>query len=1022
MPTSCSNVPVHGTMPACDDFRETTCRFTPSAANNDEVTSSLMYVHHLPHVTQFCDAATHQASPPTKHNGLCNHRPVWQVILQHPDFLYDSNPSGEATMNVTPVFTYVRQAPTRYVIVVENTAIMNEQKRWEFLRKAVRKLLVYDVPAGSEVGVVLFNEEARTKLPLAPTPSTLDERQRLATASMPRNPSTTQQGQRCIICGLEEAVVMLKSSGSSAGGVILLVTSGSPQPLSPYDIRQMSAVVTKGGVRVVPIVYPVTAVRDTKPTSGVEKLAQLSGTESFAVLDEGIGSDSKVSMMVALMDALYSALRIFIPHADKLPLLVHKQEFPGGTLSTSHGSFNIDNTLGGEVKFALTYYDLNHVGNTVNLINPHGRIMETLHMQEEDGDVNTIFITVTNAMAGEWKYNVENRADSHQSLCVRVLATPRTADTTTASTDAITLTSWTSNTASPINVSDVENPVVLYAQVLCGESPVVGARVEASLQRLGTNSTGSRYAPVTFLLLDNGSGDADTTRYDGVYSRYLPPQESPAARYTLSVSLGDNNGTARIILSPHVSSSTRQRPHPSNHMSYTGQVGPFGEHYARAHSYHPAWPRCCGSRVPYTSTLPIGNLFRSVTVGVIDLEGGQHSLAHIPPSRIGDLRAEVNVAAQKVTFYWTAPGDRLDHDQAMKYEVIFSRNAAATGQGSGEKTLEWETPKLVGTASSHDMAWGRHDGVYYLAMRAVSKTGVPGPWSNTAEFFMPHPSTTTEINTGGSTQGGVLGGRFGEIGVTTPQPSFLSTRNILAIVGAACGILIVILVMAVYYLLVVTRRRRHNQEKKSIEVLEPAATTTPAGCDTDSETDSITKPPPPPEARVVGEAEMTGKRSMSPIQSWPASTLLAEHERRHPHDTPEGGEAGGEMTLHQPDLGVPYMPTVHPAPPHPFYYHTPNGHYIEDNLPMDSGSMISTQPSESISVYKVDTNTNDNVRQQPSSMTATPISWEGGRRAGTMKVPPPTPPKPTLSAHLTLGGVAATPLGTERKRRNVTQV
>lgn len=70
---------------------------------------------------------------------------------------------------------------------------------------------------------------------------------------------------------------MLKAKGSSAaGGVILLVTSGSPLPLTPYDVEQMGAVVTQEGVRVVPIIYPVTD-RNPKPTPGVETLAQLSG-------------------------------------------------------------------------------------------------------------------------------------------------------------------------------------------------------------------------------------------------------------------------------------------------------------------------------------------------------------------------------------------------------------------------------------------------------------------------------------------------------------------------------------------------------------------------------------------------------------------------------------------------------------------------------------------------------------------------------------------------------------------------
>lgn len=43
------------------------------------------------------------------------------------------------------------------------------------------------------------------------------------------------------------------------------------------------------------------------------------------MLDEGIGSDSKVSMMVALMDSLYAALGLFIKDGDKLPQVVHKK-------------------------------------------------------------------------------------------------------------------------------------------------------------------------------------------------------------------------------------------------------------------------------------------------------------------------------------------------------------------------------------------------------------------------------------------------------------------------------------------------------------------------------------------------------------------------------------------------------------------------------------------------------------------------------------------------------------------------
>lgn len=91
---------------------------------------------------------------------------------------------------------------TCQVFIIKNFIF---QKRWEFLRKAIRKLLVYDIPAGSMVGVVKFDQTAYAKLPLEELPATLNDRQRLATASMPRNPSKVTQSQKCIICGLEEA-------------------------------------------------------------------------------------------------------------------------------------------------------------------------------------------------------------------------------------------------------------------------------------------------------------------------------------------------------------------------------------------------------------------------------------------------------------------------------------------------------------------------------------------------------------------------------------------------------------------------------------------------------------------------------------------------------------------------------------------------------------------------------------------------------------------------------------------------
>ena len=41
------------------------------------------------------------------------------------------------------------------------------QRRWEFVRKAVRRVVVYDLPNGAEVAVVVFNAKDKAAAPLS---------------------------------------------------------------------------------------------------------------------------------------------------------------------------------------------------------------------------------------------------------------------------------------------------------------------------------------------------------------------------------------------------------------------------------------------------------------------------------------------------------------------------------------------------------------------------------------------------------------------------------------------------------------------------------------------------------------------------------------------------------------------------------------------------------------------------------------------------------------------------------------
>lgn len=100
---------------------------------------------------------------------------------------------------------------------------------------------------------------------------------------------------------------------------------------------------------------------------------------------------------------------------------------------------------------------------------------------------------------GTWNYTVENRADSHQGLYVQVTAR-RNAST------GLAVRLWTSSGTRSLNSSDPTSKAVVFVEVRAGVAPIRNARVIVTLQRLGTNETGSNYQPVFLDLFDNGAG------------------------------------------------------------------------------------------------------------------------------------------------------------------------------------------------------------------------------------------------------------------------------------------------------------------------------------------------------------------------------------------------------------------------------------------------------------------------------------------------------------------------------------
>nr|XP_053635612.1 uncharacterized protein LOC128690882 [Cherax quadricarinatus] len=705
-----------------------------------------------------------------------------------------------------PQLYFIRQPTQRFVLLVEDTTVMNVQRRWEFVRKAVRRVVVYDLPNGAQVAVVVFNAEDKEAAPLSTVlESTVSDLRERVGSSLPRNPSNVRESQACVACGIRRAVRVLEEGGAppQAANIVLVTSGGDGRESEAEEVQRL---VQRYGLRLLLVLYPL-AERPglPAPPHALVPIARESGGSVFTVMDEGVGNDSKVSMLVSLMEALTAAVAA---GGATTPVLIHSSTYQGGIASDSTGYFSLDDSLAANARFAVYYYDLNHVGNTIHLTAPSGAIFASVNMQEEDGDVNMIFINLHNAERGIWKYKVENRADSHQALHIQVTSLP-------SSSNDVSVRVWTNQDTEDVITTDVIQPIILYGEIKMGGAAVMDAAAMATLQRLGTNATGGTYPPVKVPLLDLGTGDPDITRGDGVYTRYAPPLDGPA-RYALLLTV--DAGKAVLALA-----QTHVRDHDLRHHrhAYTKELAFGGFEDDRSW----ASPSCCGTVVPYAHTRESPPFTRQVTGPTLDiLEGHVVSRDKIPPAKIMDLVAWVNHSSGRVVLDWTAVGEDRDWGRAHVYEgYVAPTKSQAALKCTGERIRGLPVPAPATNKERAAVALTVHEKkVLWVCLRAVDRHGNRGPPSNPAALWLPRPPATDQVTIrargpGGSGLSSGLGGYGADAGI-------VGSEKAAVISGCVGGLLLVVILVATYcYCLPSTLKRRLNRRRQQPEDPEKAA-------------------------------------------------------------------------------------------------------------------------------------------------------------------------------------------------------
>lgn len=281
-----------------------------------------MFAAEAPSVTMFCDEGTHDAYAPTKHNLMCDRRSTFDVISNHPDFAINSISNKQYTSEIStvPKITYTKQNLTRYVLVIENSKDMLQRESWNYLKVAIRKWALFDLPRNTEVGVLLAQETGSTKLLNILSLKNSNSRDMIS-ANIPYTSGDSSQ-PACLHCALKEAISMLEDQSkyrTSARNVVILIAPGMDRNA---ELENLTLAAKSSKIRIATINYP--EVIRSQP---LDSLAINTDGVAYSVTEKKYNIDmSMLSTYFQLTNVLYNIVeRFYSGNPSDLPMEVIHQ-------------------------------------------------------------------------------------------------------------------------------------------------------------------------------------------------------------------------------------------------------------------------------------------------------------------------------------------------------------------------------------------------------------------------------------------------------------------------------------------------------------------------------------------------------------------------------------------------------------------------------------------------------------------------------------------------------------------------
>lgn len=602
------------------------------------------------------------------------------VILKHSDFYRDDLNGKPTIVDSVPKFTYKKRMSTRYVVVLDETSFAMVRESWNFLQKAIRNWVAYDLPANTEVGMILANETGSSKkfdiLPL-----NIKKNRIVVSAYIPFIASESQR-PACMTCAIQEAQAMLEKQRhdyGDANSVILVIAPGMDVK---SDYLTLGKKARNAQIRIATINYP--GVIHRKP---MDSLAQETSGLAYTLFEsKQNGEKTYLTTYVTLVSMLRSVVTEYYEgNPLDLPMEIHRKklfdvsddQMRNVSLYASKrssrlitGTFLLNENMGAPSSFLLyTHSSEAPLITSMTLISPSDVRYST--QTHEHLSVKQLTIDAMINETGTWTYTIDRVNGNPQPHFVQVMATVRP-----GSSSAIVARAWIEQQPLRANdnyVNNVAGPIIIYVEVKKGELPVNEALVEVIITRPDTYCNIASKCEQKLRITDTGSGDPDITKGDGIYTRYFYPGQG-AGIYQFDIEVTDNGNTAYSL----------------------------PDHYNRE-LYTAIEPRCCGSHIPHPSKQPLPSFQRIIPTLTVFVNEQQvtNDIAD-GVGHIGDLKVE-SADTNRIKLSWTAPD--MGGWNVARYDVKYAFNVKDIVDNYDSEAIIWEHSKPMAFSIGDDTAF-----------------------------------------------------------------------------------------------------------------------------------------------------------------------------------------------------------------------------------------------------------------------------------------------------------------------------